>query len=108
MTTGRGLALIALLVVSAASGGCAAGNLDRVREGMAEPEVRRQLGSPSAEITDTRKIETLTPQDRGCRRDAIRRILIYDYWLRLSALVYLDAEGRVVCTTRASVRHAPP
>ena len=87
-------------------GGCAPTDIEeRITPGMTESEVREELGTPSAEITDSKRIDTLTVAHRGCQRDRIVRILVYDYLLPPSALVYLDNDAAVVCTVRAGVRH---
>jgi hypothetical protein len=80
---------------------------ERITPGMTEGEVREELGAPSAEITDSKKIDTLTVAEKGCQRDKIVRILVYDYLLPPSALVYLDSDAVVVCSVRAAVKIAP-
>jgi hypothetical protein len=87
-------------------GGCAPTDIEeRTRPGMTESEVREELGSPSAEITDPKRIDTLTLNHRGCPRDKIVRILVYDYLLPPSAVVYLDTDAVVVCAVRAAVKY---
>jgi len=87
-------------------GGCAPTDIEeRISPGMAEPEVREELGAPSAEITDSKRIDTLTLDHKGCPRDRIARVLVYDYLLPPSAVVYLDNDAVVVCTVRAAVKH---
>lgn len=98
------IALVGLLLFS----GCAPSDIEeRITPGMTEAEVRGRLGTPSAEITDAKRIDTLTVRRRGCQRDRIVRILVYDYLLPPSALVYLDNDAVVVCSVRAGVRHEP-
>jgi outer membrane protein assembly factor BamE (lipoprotein component of BamABCDE complex) len=96
-----GLAIIALVLVSAGVLIADEVRLRRPKRGMMREDVRSALGRPS-EMMNRAEIDRYhLPIEETCRKETIAEAYIYGRKFRESLYVYFDAAGRVQCTERA-------